>query len=150
MIKRLTAGLLLSSAYVFAKDESCEEADFSCTFYEETNFGGKNPLTKCIAKSGNGKLEESLSEKFKSWKCGKNVRYEFCNKDQEDCSSGAGHARSSDSQDSAGNKVKSEYLKMSSYEVTEQGAVTVFSGSDCKGPFKSFDSSGSKYSVITD
>ena len=58
MIKRLTAGLLLSSVYAYAKDESCEEADFSCTFYEETDFGGKNSVTRCIAKSG--KLEESL------------------------------------------------------------------------------------------
>ena len=58
MIKRLTAGLLLSSAYTYAKDESCEEADFSCTFYQETGFGGDNPLTKCIAESG--KLEESI------------------------------------------------------------------------------------------
>ena len=41
-----------------AKDEGCAEVDFSCTFYQETNFGGKDHLTKCIAKSG--KLEESL------------------------------------------------------------------------------------------
>ena len=60
MIKRLTAGLLLSLVSVYAKDESCE-ADFSCTFYEETNFG-KNSLTKCITKSA--KLEESLPVEF--------------------------------------------------------------------------------------
>ena len=79
--------------------------------------------------------------KAKSWACGKNVSYRFCNKDGASCSSGAGQSWSKKGSNSDGEKVESVKVTLEPYYVEGESVATVFSGVECTGPFKSFASS---------
>ena len=123
---------------------NAKPADFCCRIWSGENY--EEPYKEgdlCLEEKSTKVRDFDLADpytKAKSWACGKNVSYRFCNKDNV-CSSGAGQSWSKKGSNKDGEKVESVKVTLEPYYVEDESVATVFSGVDCTGPFKSFASS---------
>ena len=137
--KKTLSSFALATLLV-AVQVSAEEypGDFCCEFWVDANYGGAS-IKKCYdhdVLGNNGTLISVLpggfSGNIESWSCGKNVQYDFCYNNDDDCTGGSGEGGAGTNNNAV--KGHANWLArifLTYYDDAERPAVTTFTGPDC-------------------
>ena len=137
--KKTLSSFALATLLV-AVQVSAEEypGDFCCELWVDANFGGDS-LKKCYDHDelgNNGTLESILPGGFtgniESWSCGKNVQYDFCYNNNDDCTGDYAEGGAGTNKNAV--KGHPNWLRrfiLTYYDDAERPAVTTFTGPDC-------------------